>query len=678
MIKVLVVSPASISDAMMVEPLLRRLREQHPHAEIDVLAPPALVPLLRRMTDISTVQSSPIGEAYLSLKTCWHMARRLRHESYSRIVVLPNTLNAALLAYCSGIRLRTGEAGAVRSLLLNDARALERDALPADRFAALARRRDEAVTRPMGAPHLRAEMGYVHATLSKLALAPAAPVIALCIGAEGCATRRWPVHHFAELAWSLTGVGCEVWLLGAKEDRAAGAEIESLLAVARVKTSIRDGHGHGRKFHNLCGKTDLAETADLLAVARASVTNDCGLAHIAAALGKPQFVLYGSSSPSASPPLSGQARIINLKLPCSPCWQSECPLGHFNCMKEIYPQRIFNDIMTTINPPQAAPVVAGAHAEIVQQASPAPVLAGVRAEKAKPASPAPIVQVYRTGQSSGFEFIAGLATELSSKKLIFPTSISITMRIRQALNDPNASTDKIVHIVGAEPVLSAQLLRLCNTVAYSMGNKRISDLHAAVVRLGYTMVHNVAISVGMRQLMAGKAHGATPPVIEGLWKRSVRVAALAFVSAKRLTRVNPDTAMLAGLLHDIGKFYILNRARDYPDLFNNDAALWEVVDQWHADVGEAILESWEIPEDIDMAVRDHRDITRTHDGPADLTDIVTTADFLDNASHAKKIQDLDWDAAPPALRRLNLNQERCTLLLKETKEELGQIVRAFD
>lgn len=690
MLKFLVICPASIGDAMMLEPLLRRLREQHPDAAMDVLAPAAIVPLLWRMAEIGRAIPTSLPDGHFSLKACWRLARQLKREGYVRAIVLPNSFTAALIPFLAGIPWRTGFSGAMRFILLNDVRKQDKKALTVERFASLAGRRHIDYHRPIDPPRLRTEMSHVRATLAKLALAPTSPVVACCVGAEGGPALRWPAYHFAELAWNLTGAGYEIWLLGSDEDAEIGAEIERLLAVACVKTTIRDGHGKTRKFHNLCGKADLAETVDLFAVARAAVVNDSGLMHVAAALGKPLFALYGSTSPGTSPPLSNQARIISLKLPCCPCLQRECPLGHFNCMKEIHPQRVFYDIMAavrqrpqthapekvraeTVASKSVAPAPAAPKREIAHQ--PAPVAAAPASIAPRPAAPHPAAS--RTGQTSGFEFIEGLATELSSKKLIFPTSINITMKIRHALHDPNASTDKIVHIVGAEPVLSAQLLRLCNAAAFSMGGKPVSDLHIAVVRLGFTMVQNVAISVGMRQLMEGKAHGVTPPVIEGLWKRSIRVAALCYVSAKRLTRINADTAMLAGLLHDIGKFYILNRARDYPDLFNNEAALWEVVDQWHADVGEAILESWEIPEEIDMAVRDHRDIHRTHRGPPDLTDIVTAADFLDGAFHAGAIQDLNWDAAPLALTRLDLHIENCKVLMQETKEELGQIIHAF-
>jgi heptosyltransferase-2 len=678
MLKILVISPSSIGDAIMIEPLLRRLREQHPDAAIDVLAPAAIVPLLWRMAEIGRAIPNPLADGEFSLKACWRLARQLKREGYGRAIVLPSSFAAALIPFLAGIPLRTGFRGAMRYILLNDLHSQDKKASAptVERFVSLAGRRHVDSQHPIGHPRLRTEMSHVRTTLAKLALAPASPVVACCVGAEGGPARRWPAHHFAELAWSLAGAGYEVWLLGSDEDVEIGAEIERLLAAARVKTAIRDGHGKAHKFHNLCGKADLAETVDLLAVARASVVNDSGLMHVAAALGKPMFALYGSTSPSVSPPLSDQARIISLHLPCSPCLKRECPLGHFDCMKQLHPQRVFDDILAAVHRQPQTPAPEKARTEAlpqnkVAQAPAAPI-------REIPHRPTPAAAAPRAGRTSGFEFIEGLATELSSKKLVFPTSINITMRIRQALHDPNASTDKIVHIVGAEPVLSAQLLRLCNAAAFSTGGKAVSDLHTAVVRLGYTMVQNVAISVGMRQLMEGKAHGITPPVIEGVWKRSIRVAALCFVIARKLTQINADTAMLAGLLHDIGKFYILNRARDFPDLFNNETALWEVVDQWHANVGEAILESWEIPQEIDIAVRDHRDTQRTHRGPADLTDIVTAADFLDGVHHAGKIQDLDWDAVPSALTRLNLQIESCKALMQEAKEELGQIIHAFD
>ena len=279
--------------------------------------------------------------------------------------------------------------------------------------------------------------------------------------------------------------------------------------------------------------------------------------------------------------------------------------------------------------------------------------------------------------AKGFEFIERLAAELSSGQLVFPTSLEATMRIRKALMDPNASVDKVAQIVGTEPVLSAQLLQLCNSVALQPSGKPVADVRTAVVRLGFNMVQNAAIAIGMKQLTQAKSHAKVQPLIEGLWKRSLRVAALSYVIAKRFTRLNADTAMLSGLLHEIGKFYILTRARDYAALFPDEAARWEVVDQWHAHIAAAILESWQIPDEIAIAVRDHRDFNREHKGPADLTDVLTASDFLDGIHRKTQIQEADWDRPPPAIACLGLNREMSQELMQETKQELDQIVKAL-
>jgi putative nucleotidyltransferase with HDIG domain len=282
-----------------------------------------------------------------------------------------------------------------------------------------------------------------------------------------------------------------------------------------------------------------------------------------------------------------------------------------------------------------------------------------------------------TAQSKGSKFVEGLTKEISSKSLIFPTSLNITMRIRRALGDPDASTNDIARIVGSEPVLSGQLLRLSNSVVFGAGSKPISDVRNAITRLGFSMVRNVAISVGMQQLKQSKASGAAPPVIDALWKRSVRISALSYVLTRRLTRLNPDTAMLAGLLHDIGKFYILNRARDYTELFSDENALWEIVDQWHVDIGQAILESWEIPEEISAAVRNFRDAGRTHIGPPDISDIVAVADFLDTLSYPSRSPKSVSELPKQSLDRLKLDQEKIESLLEEAKKELALILTAI-
>ncbi|WP_394777496.1 HDOD domain-containing protein [Undibacterium sp.] len=276
-----------------------------------------------------------------------------------------------------------------------------------------------------------------------------------------------------------------------------------------------------------------------------------------------------------------------------------------------------------------------------------------------------------------FEFIEGLTAELSAKELIFPTSLNATMKIRKALSNPDISNDAVARIISAEPVLSAQVLRLSNSIIYNHTNKRISELRVATMTLGFAAVRNVAISVGMKQLTEHKSTGQSSQRMEGLWTRSLRVAAMSYVVAKNLTKLSPDKALLAGLLHDVGKFYILNRARHYQDLFVSEKALWDLVDQWHGSIGSAILENWDISDDIRSAVMDCRSPDIPLSSKATLTDVVATADFLDAHFVAKSIDVVNWKVIPPALQNLQLDQEKVELLMSETKGELGLILQAI-
>lgn len=282
-----------------------------------------------------------------------------------------------------------------------------------------------------------------------------------------------------------------------------------------------------------------------------------------------------------------------------------------------------------------------------------------------------------TAQSKEFEFIESLAKELSSKNLIFPTSMNATMRIRSALNTVDISAHQVAQLVGAEPVLSAQLLKLANSAAIRSISGTITDLQTAITRLGFALVRNVAISVGMRQLAQLHTKGPVSEKLESLWKRTISVAATSYVLAKKLTKINPDEAMLAGLLHDIGKFYLYSRAGSHPDLFADQAALDEVVQQWYAEIGEAILQSWEIPEEIVVAIRDHELLTRTHYGPADLTDILMVSSYADHHEHPCSSDAFNQSSAPPAFTRLKLDMSTCVDVMQESQEDIESLAKTL-
>lgn len=183
----------------------------------------------------------------------------------------------------------------------------------------------EAPTTPF--PKLMTDKNNSQRLLAELKLNIDNPVIALLPGAEYGEAKRWPIEYYARLANKLCEQGLQVWILGSKKD------YETATTISKGNTAV-----------NLCGKTKLEDSIDLLSLCQSAVTNDSGLMHIAAAVDIPLVAIYGSSTPEYTPPLTNKAKIQYLDLECSPCFKRACPLGHTNCLKNIAVDDVFENI----------------------------------------------------------------------------------------------------------------------------------------------------------------------------------------------------------------------------------------------------------------------------------------------------------------------------------------------
>lgn len=319
--RILVVGPAWVGDMVMAQSLLRLLRQRDAAAEIDILGPTWSLPLAARMPEVRRGIALDVRHGELALGRRFRLGRALRASAYDRAIVLPRSFKSALPPWVARIPERTGFDAEGRRWLLTDPRPLDRSVLDqtVKRFLSLGLPAGESLPASPPQPRLRVEAANRDALLERFGIGRSAAV-ALLPGAAYGPAKQWPIEYYAELAAGIVADGEEVWVLGSEAERGLG---EQICAVA------------GAGATNLCGKTRLEDTVDLLSAVRAAVSNDSGLMHVAAAAGTRVIALYGSSSPHFTPPLTDRAVIHFLGLDCSPCFQRECPLGHLDCLRGI-------------------------------------------------------------------------------------------------------------------------------------------------------------------------------------------------------------------------------------------------------------------------------------------------------------------------------------------------------
>jgi heptosyltransferase-2 len=327
--KSLVIAPQWIGDAVMTEPLMRRLHARGERLTVGAL--PWVAPVYRAMPQVAEVIEFPFAHGGLQWTARRALAKQLRGQ-FDAAYVCPNSLKSALLPWWTNIPRRVGYQGESRSVLLSDALPNPpKGARPpmVAFYSALSGDADIAHDRPQ----LQLTPQAVDQALADMGLQRGAYYV-FAPGAEYGPAKRWPVGHFSELARSLT---LPVVLLG------SGKEAEVCEAIAAPVNALQAG-----KCLNLAGKTSLTHAFAAIVATKSIVSNDSGLMHVAAAFGVPQVAVFGSSSPLHTPPLNDLAQVVWLKndasyqppLDCAPCFARECPLGHTRCLVDISPEQV--------------------------------------------------------------------------------------------------------------------------------------------------------------------------------------------------------------------------------------------------------------------------------------------------------------------------------------------------
>jgi HD-like signal output (HDOD) protein len=276
------------------------------------------------------------------------------------------------------------------------------------------------------------------------------------------------------------------------------------------------------------------------------------------------------------------------------------------------------------------------------------------------------------GSDVAFTFVQALAAELSGGKVELPGFPHIVMQVQRVLADESSDASRVVRVIGSEPVLAAQLVRLANSAALNPGRSPVTDLKSAVARVGLDTVRTATIAFAVQQLRDAPALRGLEKQLGILWRHSVQVASLSYSVARRLTTVSGDTAMLAGLLQGIGRLYILTRASRHRSLFTDPLTYQTIEHDWHLSIAAALLENWGIADEIVQAVHESENVDRESRGAPALADVLVVATVLAELNGDLAVLKAQTQCSKP-LQRLRLDSTACEMFLKESANEIAAL-----
>lgn len=274
------------------------------------------------------------------------------------------------------------------------------------------------------------------------------------------------------------------------------------------------------------------------------------------------------------------------------------------------------------------------------------------------------------------QFLASFLDDLNQNRVVLPSLPEVAVQVRKVVNDPTATARQMARLIGTDPALTARLLKVVNSPLYR-GQEKIENIQTAVTRLGAALVRNLVTALVMQQLYQAKGTQHTKQRLKTLWAHSAKVATLSYVIAHRFTRLQPDQALLGGLIHDIGVLPILRRAEAYPQLMNNSEALEEVIKHLHTIIGPFILDEWNFSPELVAVTSQHEDLWTSEGPEVTYVDVVIVANLHSYLGAQHHLTQMDWSEIP-AFTKLGLTPEESIKTLEAAREELEEVRSLFN
>jgi HD-like signal output (HDOD) protein len=285
------------------------------------------------------------------------------------------------------------------------------------------------------------------------------------------------------------------------------------------------------------------------------------------------------------------------------------------------------------------------------------------------------------------QILKHILAEAMKGDLHFPTSTMAAMRVRNALDRPDCTLDEVARLAKADPLMAARVVALANSVVFNPSGREITDVRAAISRLGFKAMRAVAAAVATRQLVGTPKDPVIRACVTKLWEHTVHVAALAHVIARRVTKQEPETAMFAGIVHEVAGFYLLSRAEAYPGLLDSELTDWlqddnseiegepQARDGTEVELGRVVLKALSVPrpivEGIESMWKGYLALP-----PTTLGDTLLLADQL-TPVHSPLHEPATSEQSAAANLDMIVDEDTLTGILKESAEQANSLISAL-
>jgi HD-like signal output (HDOD) protein len=266
-------------------------------------------------------------------------------------------------------------------------------------------------------------------------------------------------------------------------------------------------------------------------------------------------------------------------------------------------------------------------------------------------------------------FLNELLDAIKNDRLTLPTLPEVALRIKEVVGDPDASSAMIADEIAKDAALAARIIKVANSPLLR-GRVVVDNLQLAITRMGVTFVRNLATGLAMEQMFQA-TNDQVDAKLRQSWEHSIEVASICQVLASHYTKLKPDQAMLAGLVHEIGILPILTCAEETPEILEHEGVLDKIIQRLHPKIGSAILKTWDFPEELIGVPLGYLDFKRQHEGPADYIDVVTVANLQSYAGSDHPLGQMDWSQVP-AFEKLGMSPEIDVHEVDELAEDLHE------